>query len=181
MCWADGQGQQRTPFLCQLLIKKCHDSMLIGQQEILSERCRRLNNAAYNIGKVEYMHKAIELVTAHVEYFEAVGRGDNNVIPPIAPPVEGTLRNPSRVRSKGCGGPSSSTQNTGNRRVRKAPSCGVCGRKGHNRKSCIVQREYDVNSSNGLEEDELNDDYFYANTDMVSVNYYFFFSINSQI
>lgn len=53
----------------------------------------------------------------------------------------------------------------------------VCRRKGHNRKSCIVQRDCDINSqmnsigSKGYEEEELNDDWYDANIDMVSVRY----------
>lgn len=100
--------------------------------------------------------------------------GDNNVKSPVEPLIEGTLGNPAGVRIKGCG-PSSSTQNTGtgNRKIRKAPTCGICGRKCHNRKSCIVQKECHLNSnaSNGFEDDELYHDSYYANVDMLSVNY----------
>jgi len=82
-------------------------------------------------------------------YKESICNGTETELTYKNPYMEGAVKNPVRARSKGCAGPSSSQ--TKLKTARKVHSCGACGRRGHNRKSCHVP------SSRQVVEDEYED------------------------
>lgn len=85
------------------------------------------------------------------------------------------MRNAVPVRIKGCGGASSFSQKKGKNALRKTHSCGLCGGKGHNRKSCFVHGETTLmsqtqgcSSVGWPDEEDDDEECFYVNVDTVS-------------
>lgn len=114
-------------------------------------------------------------MTTQNETLKAIRRGEALRGRRVDPIIEGSLRNPARVRGKGCGGSSSLSKKSVRARIRRTPTCGVCGGKGHNRKSCHVQKKLDIlasahmesNGDDSSDDDDGPDCDLFANVDMV--------------
>lgn len=121
------------------------DPALVSAYLWIVESSKRMANATVKCGKPEYIRTTMDIISKHTSSLEAICNGEQTEQPFNEAYVEGTLKNPNRARSKGCGGAPSS-QNKG-KTPRKVQSCGACGRKGHNRKSCPIPT--------GLEKDNV--------------------------
>lgn len=142
----------------------------------LVEHCKEMAKEAYELGRPEHLRKLIEIVTIEKESLKSIRSGvavcEGSRRDPL---MEGSLKNPARARGKGCGGPSRISHNSCRVRIRRTPTCGVCGGKGHYRTSCHVQKRMDFLSSTQVQ--STGDDYsdeddgpecdLYANVDMV--------------
>lgn len=168
------------------VLNPSRDPSLWCQYVALVENCKNMAKEAYECGRVEEMRKTIESVRSQREYFKAIRLGQEpppNLGPPpnVVPDVDGRVKNPNRIRTKGCGGASTSSQAKGKKTQRRTITCSVCGGKGHNRQSCAVQREVDLmgatqfgsNSFYDGDFGEVDDEDEYANIDMVSNLDYF--------
>ncbi|XP_058775470.1 protein FAR1-RELATED SEQUENCE 5-like [Vicia villosa] len=121
------------------------DPTLISQYVGIVEHCKKMAHASVFCGKPEYVRNTIDLVLSQTQMLEALNTSPN--IPhakaqtPIETLLEGSLRNPSKVRTKGCGASSSMARGKEKEILRKAHKCGVFKREGHNRKSCPLMRQ----------------------------------------
>jgi len=106
-------------------------------------------NAVVRCGKKEHIRTTLDMVARHTASLESICNGTETELTYKNPYMEGAVKNPVRERSKGCAGPSSSQ--TKLKTPRKVFSCGACGRRGHNRKSCHIP------SSSQVVEDEYED------------------------
>lgn len=151
------------------------EASLWCQYVALVENSKDMAREAYECGKAEHMRKAIEVVKSQKEYFKAIRLGQHPPLPENAPDVDDRVKNPNRIRTKGCGTASTSSQAKGKKPVRRSITCSVCGVIGHNRQSCPVQREVDLMASTqfgsssfyGSDFGDLDDDPELANIDMV--------------
>jgi len=105
-------------------------------------------NAVVRCGKKEHIRTTLDMVARHTASLESICNGTETELTYKNPYMEGAVKNPVRERSKGCAGPSSSQ--TKLKTARKVHSCGACGRRGHDRKSChvpssrqVVEDEYE--------------------------------------
>lgn len=146
----------------------------------LVEHCKDLVKAAYECGKIEHMRKTIDIVTSRTKTLKCIKRGEIEPGANVDQPIDGSIRDPARVRSKGRGGASSSLQNKAKKMkaVQKPPTCGICRGKGHKRHICPVQRDYSlmaqerVGSSDVYGAGEFVDDEFnFTNIDLVRTKF----------
>jgi hypothetical protein len=138
------------------------------------EKCKRMAVAVVKCGKPQLMRSTLDLIDAQTKLLEkecSNGYVYNRTF------FEETILNPSRVRTKGCGIATTSTQGrsreqrknrgatTTNPRQqnlsqgRKPQACGVCSVEGHNRTSCPVLRQQIQDECVGDENDDDHEDY----------------------
>lgn len=121
---------------------RSRDPALVGQYVGFMEHCKNLANAAFECGVPQHIRETIDILAARTTFLKSIRNGEIGTNEPVQQSATG-LRNPTRVRTKGRGGASSSapTRGTSQVTIRKAHCCGVCGGKGHNRQSCPVQQQ----------------------------------------
>lgn len=80
------------------------------------------------------MRGTIEIVRERTAFLKVVGRGEEMASQHEQPMTKCACikeLNPTSGEKQGCGGASSSAQEKGKKPVRKAPTCRICGGKGH--------------------------------------------------
>jgi len=84
-----------------------------------------------------------------------------------------SLGNPQRLKKRGGASVATSSRNASGKRKRSSPKCGICRVKGHNRQSCRLREDFNVqsqnhstNSNHDQEYDEDSEDW---NTPMVTL------------
>lgn len=144
----------------------------------LVDQCKAMAKDAYESGSVDELHKTIQVIKVHRQSLKAFTIAQNGSLLAVDPLVEGSLRNPARVRTKGCGVPSTSSQPKGTKSGRKTPRCSVCGESGHNRISCPIHKQVQalsqthIGCSGDMDEYQNADDdadFEFANVDMVTM------------
>lgn len=104
------------------------------------ERCKRMVNAAFTCGNPEEIRNTNDMVENQTQRLESFAMGNGLNSSTLGSQPECSLGNPPRVRRKGAISAPSSQTATGVPK-RKTQRCGICGREGHNRKSCQFQSE----------------------------------------
>ncbi|KAJ1440706.1 FAR1 DNA-binding domain [Sesbania bispinosa] len=110
------------------------DSQLMARYVSLLELCRQLCNLAHHDD--EDFNHIREIITSEIQILKdkhGAQFAQENTESQI---LDGNLRNPANVRSKGCGTRSGS----GTTRGKRLNKCSVCGVACHNKKSCPQQR-----------------------------------------
>jgi hypothetical protein len=149
------------------------DPAFVTTYVMFVERCKRMANAVLKCGDPEYIHKTMEMVEKHTETLESLSRGEVDELPVVGSVTEKSLGNPQRLKKRGGAAAASSSRNVSGNKKRSSPKCGICGCKGHNRQSCRLREDFNVQSQN--HSSHINDDQGYAedsedwNTPMVSV------------
>lgn len=113
------------------------------QYVALVEECKALAKDAYESRSKEKMRNKLEMVKLHRQSLKPTTAGQTDTQRNVDPLVDGSLRNPTRVRTKGCGRVAISSQQKGKQKARRAPKCSVCHIEGHNRQSCPFQSQTD--------------------------------------
>lgn len=121
------------------------DPSMVGQYLRLVERFKRMAKAVLKNGRPEHIRSIHEYIESNTKVFEAVE--SQTGVEDINPSIPDILKNPMRVRTKGCGGASSS----GGGKGRKKHACTICREEGHNRKSCPLQRQKTLLSQSEVE------------------------------
>lgn len=109
-------------------------------------------NAAFTCGNPEEIRNTNDMVENQTQRLESFAMGNGLNSSTLGSQPECSLGNPPRVTRKG-GIPAPSSQTATGVPKRKTQRCGICGREGHNRKSCQFQSEPLLNSQD--EEFEL--------------------------
>lgn len=121
------------------------DPSMVGHYLRLVERFKRMAKAVVKNGKPEHIRSIHEYIESHTKVFDVVDSqisGDD-----INLSIQDTLKNPMKVRTKGCGVASSS----GGGKGRKKHACSICREEGHNKKCCPLQRQKTLLSQSDLE------------------------------
>ena len=118
----------------------------------LVERCKRMVNVAFTCGNPEEICNTNDMVENQTQRLESFAMSNGLNSSTLGSQPKCSLGNPPRVRRKG-GIHAPSSQTATGVLKRKTQRCGICGRKGHNRKSCQFQSEPLLNSQD--EEFEL--------------------------
>jgi hypothetical protein len=168
------------------------DPTAISKFTNVVERCKRMAVAVIKCGKPQLMRSTLDLVDAQIKLLEDECNSSEPGYVYNETFFEETILNPSRVRSKGCGVVTSSSQkrNKARRRGcdgeslsgfqgrnivqgRKPQSCGVCGTEGHNRVSCPIlsqnPRGSQVEDNPAVNNVDDDDDYDYGNIGTVEM------------
>lgn len=128
----------------------------------LIENCKCMAKYAYDCGSEEWMRKTIDMVAKHTDTLKAVARGERVT----TPTVDGSVRDPARVRRKGSGRAPSTSQAEVRKKTQRVPTCGVCGGRGHKRQSCPVQIELSLAAQTQVDAADF-EEFEFANIDMV--------------
>lgn len=118
------------------------DPTLVGKYMGFMHHCHSLALSAFKCGVPQHVRDTINILAHRTKFLDSVCSGDETAAMDADPVSIGQVRNPKRVRTKGCRVTSYSAPNRGysQRNVRRAHCCRVCGARGHNRESCPVQR-----------------------------------------
>lgn len=179
------------------------DLALVAQYVGFMHHCKRLAESAFKCWVARHIRETIDILSARSEFLDEIRSGDQTPDMDVDPVSVGGVKNPARVRTNGCGGTTYCEPNRGQsqRKERRVHCYRVCGDRGHNRVSCPVQVNLNLMSQThtgptasqpnddvfmaghrpnaGLYHDDEssddNDEYFYANVDMV--NHYMRFNL----
>lgn len=140
----------------------------------LVEHCNTMCKTAYECGRIDYMCMCIDMVRGQTDTMQGINAGENTARGAAENTSnEGLVRDPARVRRKGSGGPSSASQSQGKQKetTRKAPKCGACRGKGHERNVCPFQSSQTQDGCPNLfgVDHDANENYDTYNVDMVCI------------